>query len=106
MRDRAARAIAECRLIATMSEEPDRITRRLLTPPMHDVHRHLSTRMEALGMTVHIDAVGNLRGLLRSSAAHDKRLILGSHIDTVPDAGAFDGILGLTLALEWAGLAQ
>jgi allantoate deiminase len=73
---------------------------------MHDAHRHLRDRMEALGMTVHVDAVGNLRGLWRSPAAHDKRLILGSHIDTVPDAGAFDGILGVTLALEWVGLAQ
>jgi allantoate deiminase len=106
MRDRAARAIAECRLIAAMSEEPGRITRRFLTPPMHDVHHHLRARMEALGMTVHVDAVGNLRGLWRSSAAHDKRFILGSHIDTVPNAGAFDGVLGVTLALEWVDLAQ
>jgi allantoate deiminase len=106
MRDRATRAIAECRYIATMSEEPDRIARRFLTPPMHDVHRHLSAHMEALGMTVHVDAVGNLRGLWRSPVAPEKRLILGSHIDTVPNAGAFDGILGVTLALEWVGLAQ
>ncbi len=35
-----------------------------------------------------------------------KRLILGSHIDTVPDAGAFDGVLGVTLALELVELAQ
>jgi allantoate deiminase len=38
--------------------------------------------------------------------ATSKRLVLGSHIDTVPDAGAFDGVLGVTLALEWVGLAQ
>ena len=36
--DRAQRAIAECRRIAAMSEEPGRITRRFLTPPMRDVH--------------------------------------------------------------------
>src|ERR1019366_499092 len=34
------------------------------------------------------------------------RLILGSHIDTVPDAGAFDGVLGVMLAIEWAGIAR
>jgi allantoate deiminase len=50
--------------------------------------------------------VGNLRGLWRPSGAGGKRLILGSHIDTVPDAGAFDGVLGVVLALEWVRLAQ
>jgi allantoate deiminase len=106
MTDRAARAIAECRLIATMTEEPGRITRRFLTPPMHAVHAHLRARMEALGMTVYVDAAGNLRGLWQPTGAGPRRLVLGSHIDTVPDAGAFDGVLGVTIALEWVALAQ
>ena len=106
MTDRAARAIAECRLIATMTEEPGRITRRFLTLPMHAVHDHLRARMEALGMTVHVDAAGNLRGLWQPPNAKPKRLVLGSHIDTVPDAGAFDGVLGVTIALEWVALAK
>ena len=38
--------------------------------------------------------------------ASGKRLIIGSHIDTVPDAGAFDGVLGVVLALEWVEIAQ
>jgi allantoate deiminase len=106
MKERAQRAIAECRQIATMTEEPGRITRRFLTPPMHDVHAHLRARMEALRMTVHVDAAGNLRGLWQPAQASGKRLMLGSHIDTVPDAGAFDGVLGVALALEWVGIAQ
>jgi len=106
MRDRAARAIAECKLIAAMSEEPDRITRRFLTPPMHDVHAHLRARMELLGMTVWVDAAGNLRGLWQPEGAPAKRLVIGSHIDTVPDGGAYDGVLGVVLALEWIALAQ
>lgn len=106
MKDRAQRAIAECRLIAAMTEEPGRITRRFLTQPTHDVHNHLRARMEALGMSVHIDAAGNLRGLWQPPAASNKHLLLGSHTDTVPDAGAFDGVLGVTLALEWVGIAQ
>ena len=104
--DRAKRAIAECRRIAAMSEEPGRTTRRFLTPPMRDVHELLRERMEALGMTVTFDAVGNLRGLWKPAEAHGKRLIIGSHIDTVPDAGAFDGVLGVTMALELVELAQ
>jgi len=106
MRHRAQRAIAECRLIATMSEEPGRITRRFLTPPMHQVHAHLRSRMEAMGMQVHVDSAGNLRGLWQPVATSAKRLVVGSHIDTVPDAGAFDGILGVTLALELVDIAQ
>jgi allantoate deiminase len=106
LRAPALRAIAECRRIAAMSEELGRITRRFLTPPVRDVHAHLRRRMEALGMTVRVDAAGNLRGLWQPEGASGKRLLLGSHIDTVPDAGAFDGVLGVALALEWVELAR
>ena len=106
MKERAQRAIAECRRIAQMSEEPGRITRRFLTPPVHEVHKLLRSRMESLGMTVHTDAAGNLRGLWQPDRARGQRLVLGSHIDTVPDAGAYDGVLGVALALEWTRLAR
>jgi allantoate deiminase len=89
-----------------MTEEPGRITRRFLTPPVRDVHTLLRGRMKELGMTVRLDAVGNLRGLWRASNSHSKRLILGSHIDTVPNAGPDDGVLGVALALEWAEQAK
>ncbi len=89
-----------------MTEEPGRTTRRFLTEPTHAVHALLRNRMEALGMKVTVDAVGNLRGLFRPRGAPANRLILGSHIDTVPDAGAFDGVLGVMLAIEWVGIAR
>ena len=89
-----------------MSEEPGRTTRRFLTPPVRDVHALLRVRMEALGMVVGTDAAGNLRGRTKQNGSNRRRMILGSHIDTVPDAGAFDGVLGVTLALELAELAQ
>ncbi len=94
-----------------MTEEPGRTTRRFLTEPTHAVHALLRERMEALGMWVAVDAVGNLRGLWKPRGAGAKglirnRLILGSHIDTVPDAGAFDGVLGVMLAIEWVGIAR
>jgi allantoate deiminase len=62
--------------------------------------------MDALGMKTHVDAVGNLRGFWRPDGASSRRLVLGSHIDTVPDAGAYDGVLGVVLALEWVELAR
>ena len=106
MRDRALRAIAECKQIAAMSEEPGRITRRFLTPPVHEVHARLRERMQAMGMTVRVDAAGNLRGLSQPAGAGSKRLLMGSHIDTVPNAGAYDGVLGVALALEWVEIAR
>src|SRR5580698_9030057 len=89
-----------------MTEEPGRITRRFLTPPVHAVHAYLRGHMQTLGMQVHVDAAGNLRGLWLSPGAGTKRLVMGSHIDTVPDAGAYDGVLGVVIALEWVRIAQ
>ena len=48
-------------------------------------------------MTSSVDAVGNLRGVF--SGKSRKRLVIASHLDTVPDAGAYDGILGVVLGL-------
>jgi len=98
--------MVECGRIATMTEEPGRITRRFLTPPVRAVHEYLRVRMQELGMQVHVDAAGNLRGLWQSQNASGKRLVMGSHIDTVPDAGAYDGVLGVVVALEWVRIAK
>jgi len=106
MRDRALHAIAECQHLATMTEEPGRVTRRFLTPPVREVHAHLRRRMVALGMEVRVDPAGNLRAVWRPPYDGERRVVLGSHIDTVPDAGAYDGVLGVVLALEWVRLAQ
>jgi allantoate deiminase len=54
-----------------------------------------------LGMVVHIDAAGNLHGLYpAASGAASPRLLIGSHLDSVPNAGAYDGILGVVLAVS------
>jgi allantoate deiminase len=95
----AVRTIARCREIAACTEVPGEITRLFLTPSMHEVHALLRGWMEAAGMTVHIDAIGNLHGLWPGSKPESPRLIIGSHLDTVPNAGAFDGILGVVLGV-------
>src|SRR5258708_4680745 len=92
----ADKVIECCRTLTKCSEEPGRTTRTFLSPPMHDVHRILAAWMELLGMRVTIDAAGNLRGLRGTG---ERRLLIGSHLDTVPDAGAFDGILGVVLGI-------
>jgi allantoate deiminase len=97
--DRADRIIARCREIAACTEVPGEITRLFLTPPMHEVHELLRDWMEAAGMTVRVDAIGNLRGFWPGLKPGSPRLLIGSHLDTVPNAGAFDGILGVVLAV-------
>src|SRR5260370_12297877 len=64
----------------------------------------MRARMEPAGMTVFVDPAGNLRGFYPASSGPAKsgnarRLIVGSHLDTVPHAGAFDGILGVALGI-------
>ena len=96
MRTLAYRVIETCREISTFSEEPGRTTRTFLSHPMRDVHRVLGGWMRSIGMEVRIDAAGNLRAATHGDGP---RLVIGSHLDTVPDAGAFDGILGVVLGI-------
>jgi allantoate deiminase len=93
----AQKVIQCCRLLGRCSEEQGRITRTFLSPPMHDVHRLLGGWMRQAGMQVSVDAAGNLRGVRAASGAN--KLVIGSHLDTVPNAGAFDGILGVVMGV-------
>jgi allantoate deiminase len=95
----AADVIQRCRLLAECSEEPGFTTRTFLSAPMRDVHAHLSTWMRDLGMTVRVDPAGNLRGVYEGASPSSRHLFIGSHLDTVPRAGAFDGVLGVVLAV-------
>jgi allantoate deiminase len=95
----AEEAIARCQKLASFSEDASGTRRTFLSAPMHDCHREVSSWMNALGMNVSVDAVGNLRGFYSAAAAGAPRILIGSHLDTVPNAGAFDGILGVVLAV-------
>ncbi len=98
-RRRAEEAIARCRKLALFSEDEVSTRRTFLSPPMHDGHREIAGWMKALDMSVRVDAIGNLRGFYPGIESNAPRLFLGSHLDTVPNAGAFDGILGVIIAL-------
>src|SRR5262245_26550837 len=79
-------ALARCDVLAGCSEEPGRLTRTFLRPPAREVQLHLRGWMEAAGLDVRVDAVGNVVG--RRSAG-DRVFVVGSHVDTVPDAGKY-----------------
>ncbi len=95
----ADEVIRRCRLLSEYTEEPGWITRTFLSSPMHDVHALVRQWMHDAGLSVGIDAAGNIRGV---SEAHGPRLLIASHLDTVPHAGAFDGILGVMCGIELA----
>ena len=95
----AQTVIDRCRALGEYTEEPGYTTRTFLSEPMHAVHGCLRAWMERAGMTVDVDHAGNLRGLYAASRADAQRLYIGSHLDTVPRAGAFDGILGVVIGV-------
>ncbi|HEX4771005.1 MAG TPA: allantoate amidohydrolase [Bryobacteraceae bacterium] len=99
----ALRVIARCAELAQLTETPGMLTRTFLSPAIRDCHRLIAGWMESLGLRSSVDAMGNLRGFPSSeptpSNAIRPRLLIGSHIDTVPNAGAYDGVLGVMLGL-------
>ena len=101
---KAREVVQCCRLLAEYSEEPGCTTRTFLSPPMRAVHAHLRAWMERSGMTVRLDDAGNLRGVYAGSSPNSTRLFIGSHLDTVSHAGAFDGVLGVVLAVALVDL--
>jgi allantoate deiminase len=98
--DRAEKVIARCKRLASITETPGSTCRTFLSIAMRECYRVVGDWMEAAGAEVTIDAAGNLRGFYPGAQAGAPRLLLGSHLDTVPDAGAYDGVLGVVLALS------
>jgi allantoate deiminase len=97
--EQALRVIAHCRDLALCTEVAGETTRTFLAPSMHRVHALLGRWMRAAGMSVYVDAAGNLRGVLAAASPDAPRLVIGSHLDTIANAGAFDGILGVVLGV-------
>ncbi len=109
--EQAREVIRWCRQLSTLSEDANAITRMCLSKPMREVYTSLAAWMARLGMTVRVDAIGNLRGVYppqvdSSRPAAVPRLYIGSHLDTVPNGGAFDGVLGTVLAIALVELLR
>jgi allantoate deiminase len=96
---RADQIIVRCRELARCTEVAGETTRTFLAPAMRRVHALVGDWMRAAGMHVHVDAAGNLRGILPAADPGAPRLLIGSHLDTVTNAGAFDGPLGVVLGV-------
>ncbi|WP_328972716.1 M20 family metallo-hydrolase [Streptomyces sp. NBC_00239] len=76
------------------------VSRLALTDADADGRRLLVSWMKAAGLTVRVDAVGNIYGRRAGSEQDARPVLIGSHIDSVASAGAFDGCLGVLGGLE------
>ena len=97
----AREVIARCQTLARFSEDAGSIRRTFLSLPMRDCHREIAGWIAPLGATSRVDAAGNLHVIYPAAGVGvgSPRLLIGSHLDTVPNAGAYDGILGVVLAI-------
>jgi len=106
IRDCASEVINRCQTLAQFSEDTGSIRRTFLSPPMRECHREIAGWVAPLGVTSRVDAVGNLRMVYPAAepdAPRLQRLLIGSHLDTVPNAGAYDGVLGVVLPIALLG---
>jgi allantoate deiminase len=86
--------------LAAISETPDNLTRIFLTPEHRRAADLIMTWMIEAGMSAHLDAIGNVCGRYEGERPGLPCLMLGSHYDTVRDAGRWDGPLGLITAIS------
>ena len=87
--------------------EPDRPwTRRSFTPRYQEGRAWLRARMEEAGLAVRMDAAGNMIGRREGRMQGEPAIVVGSHTDTVPSGGRFDGIAGVCVGLEIARSLQ
>jgi beta-ureidopropionase / N-carbamoyl-L-amino-acid hydrolase len=98
----AARIAEDIDALARLTEPGRPWTRRVFSPLFLEGRAYIEARMRAAGLETRIDAAGNLIGRRSGRAGTQGVLMLGSHSDTVPDGGRFDGIAGVVAALEVA----
>jgi allantoate deiminase len=97
--DPAQKIMRRCDALGNISEEPGRLTRVFASPSMRRANELVAIWMREAGMKTRVDAIGNLIGHYDGDKPDAKILLLGSHLDTVRNAGKFDGPLGVLLAI-------
>jgi allantoate deiminase len=119
-RARAERISQRLERLAQVTDEPGKLTRTLLSPAMREATQLTGSWMQEAGLQTSTDFIGNLVGQTpdigresirqtpgaerRTPNAEHRTLLIGSHLDTVRDAGRFDGALGVVLGIEIADI--
>ena len=87
--------LARCDALAAISEDPGRLTRTYLTPQHRAAGETIAGWMREAGMEARFDAIGNVVGRYAAEDANAPVVVTGSHMDSVVDAGRYDGIFGI-----------
>jgi len=96
----AERVMARADALAAISETPDALTRVYLSAQHLQANQLVGEWMRQAGMTVWQDSVGNICGRYEGAQEGAQAVLLGSHLDTVRNAGRYDGMLGVLTAIE------
>jgi hydantoinase/carbamoylase family amidase len=91
--------MARCDAVAQLTETPGAITRTYLSAEHAKANRLVGGWMAEAGMTVRIDAVGSVVGRYDGIGPDAPMVVLGSHLDSVRNAGRYDGVLGVILSV-------
>jgi len=95
-----ARILDRIDRLAAISEDAPRLTRTYLTDAHWQANELVAAWMREAGMAVRTDAVGNIIGRYEGRTPGLPALMVGSHLDTVRDAGKYDGMLGVIVGIE------
>lgn len=98
--DTAVRLLQRCDELATFSAMDNGVCRVYLSPEHQQANERVGQWMIEAGMSVAVDAAGNLRGRFEGTVPDAPALVIGSHLDSIPDAGRYDGILGVLLGID------
>ena len=97
----AERMRADFAELARIGSTPDDgVCRLALSMEDLEARAWFANRIEEAGLLVHDDDAGNLSGILQADDPNARTLLIGSHLDTVLNAGRFDGALGVLAGLE------
>src|SRR5688572_5254457 len=94
----AQRVIADLRELAARTSTADGAQRLAWGPVWRDARAWLAAKISALGLPIETDAAGN--NWVTLGGASPRTVIVGSHLDSVPNGGWLDGALGVAAALE------
>lgn len=97
---RAKTIIDRVNELAGISEDKQCLTRTFGSEAFIESQIKIISWMNEAGLETRIDNIGNVRGKLRVPGSHRKTLVIGSHFDTVVNAGKFDGPLGIVIGLD------
>jgi allantoate deiminase len=99
-RPSGARIRERCEALARCSEEPGALTRVFLSKEQHAANLLVLDWMREAGMNARLDEIGNAVGRYEGATPGLPCLMLGSHLDTVRNAGKYDGMLGVVAAID------